>query len=240
MDPMKRVPLGIGGFDELIQGGLPVGVSVLLMGEPMTGKTTLAMQFLYNGLTHGDVGIFITTNATAEDIKERMASFGWDTTPYEEKGLMKFVDCYGMMVNSRLTDTFSIKRIPSILALTNISVVLSEICGHFWRLQKIPRIVFDSVSSLLMYANPSTVVRFLHVLLGKFRSVNAVSLLLLEEGMHDKTLEITLQQLVGGVFRLVRKNNERVLICLGLPSTRCVGKEIPFIITDEGILVKKT
>ncbi|MCD6537124.1 ATPase, partial [Candidatus Bathyarchaeota archaeon] len=77
---MKRVPLGIRGFDELIQGGLPVGVSVLLVGEPMTGKTTLAMQFLYNGLTLGDVGIFITTNATAEDVKERMASYGWDTT----------------------------------------------------------------------------------------------------------------------------------------------------------------
>jgi len=235
---MKRIPSGIRGFDDVIQGGFPEGVSVLLIGAPMTGKTTLAMQFIYNGLVSGDAGIFISTNATAEDVKGRMASFGWDTTPYEEQGLMKFVDCYGMMVNSKLSDTRSIKRIPSILAFTSLSVALSEICNHFWRLQKIPRVVFDSVSSLLMYTNQDAVVRFLHVLLGRLKSVNAVSFLILEEGMHDRTLEITLQQLTDGVLRLVRKDAERAILCLGLASTRCIGKEIPFTITDKGIIVK--
>ncbi|RJS85007.1 hypothetical protein CW706_02565 [Candidatus Bathyarchaeota archaeon] len=234
---MRRISSGIRRFDNAIQGGFPVGISVLLVGMPMTGKTTLAMQFIYNGLVSGDAGIFISTNATAEDVKERMASFGWDTTPYEERGLMKFVDCYGMMVDSKLSDTRSIKRIPSILAFTSLSVALSEICGHFWRLQKIPRVIFDSISSLLMYANPDAVIRFLHVLLGRLKLVNAVSILILEEGMHDRTLEITLQQLTDGALRLIRKDAERAILCLGLASTKCTEREIPFTITDKGVII---
>ncbi|RJS85624.1 hypothetical protein CW702_00860 [Candidatus Bathyarchaeota archaeon] len=234
---MKRAPSGIPGLDDLIQGGFPRGTNVLLMGAPMTGKSTMAMQFLYKGLTYGDAGIFISTSDTAEDVRARMSSFGWDPAPYEEKGVMKYVDCYGMMVDSKLRDTPSIKRVPSLLSFTSMSVALSELSGHFWKMRKNVRIVLDSVSSLLMYTNPEAVVRFLHVLLGKFKRINAVSILILEEGMHDKRVETTLQQLSDGTFRLIRKNGDRFLICLGLASTKCTTQEIPITITDEGLKV---
>jgi len=236
---MKRIPIGIPGFDELIQGGIPVGANVLIMGSPMTGKTTMAMQFIYKGLTVGDAGIFISTNETAESVKDKMISFGWDTTPYEREGIMKYVDCYGMMVDSKLSDTPSIKRIPSLLAFTSMSVVLSDLCSQFWKLEKTIRIAFDSVSSLLMYANPEAVIRFLHVLLGRFKMVRAVSMLILEEGMHEKTVETTLQQLSDGTFRLAMKGKERTLTCLGLIATRCLNREVPIEITERGIAIKE-
>lgn len=233
-----RIPSGIDGFDDLIQGGFPLGTNILLMGAPMTGKSTMSMQFLYKGLSLGNAGIFISTNETAEDVRERMASFGWNTETFEREGMMKYVDCYGMMVDSKLRDTPSIRRVPSVLAFTNLSVVLSELCGHFWRLQKTIRIAFDSVSSLLMYANPEAVTRFLHVLLGRFKMLKAVSILTLEEGMHPRTVEMTLQQLSDGALRLTKRNGERFISCLGLASTRCVKGEIPFEITQKGIEIK--
>ena len=235
---MIRVPSGIAGFDDLIQGGFPLGTNILLLGAPMTGKSTMAMQFLYTGLRLGNAGIFISTNETAEDVRERMASFGWDTKPFEQEGTIKYVDCYGMMVDSKLKDTPYIKRVPSILAFTSMSVALSELCGHFWKLQKIIRIVFDSVSPLLMYTNPEAVTRFLHVLLGRFKRVNAVSILTLEEGMHQRTVETTLQQLSDGTLKLTRKDGERFISCLGLAATKCTEEEIPFEITDNGLEVK--
>ena len=235
---MRRIPSGIHGLDELIQGGFPPRKNLLIMGAPMTGKSIMAMQFIYKGITLGEAGIFISTNDLAENIRRRMVSFGWDTTPYEEEGTMKYVDCYGMMIDSKLRDTRSIRRVPGILAFTNLSVVLSELCGQFWKLQKNLRIALDSVSSLLMYANPDAVVRFLHVLTGRFKMINAVSMLILEEGMHAKTVEVTLQQLSDGTLRLVHKDGGRAIIFLGLAETRCPFGEIPFEITDKGLVVK--
>jgi len=234
---VRRISSGVPGFDELIEGGFPIGSNILLIGEPMTGKSTMAMQFIYEGLTLDEAGIFISTNETAENIKNKMASFGWDTTIFEEKGTMKYVDCYGLMIDSKLPDTASITRVPSSLAFTNLSVVLSDLCSQFWKLQKRLRIGFDSVSSLLMYTNPEAVIRFLHVLLGRFKMVNAVSMLILEEGMHPKTVETTMQQLSDGVFRLIRKGEERRIICLGLTATRCQAREILFEITENGLKV---
>jgi len=236
---VERIPSGIPGFDVLIEGGFPVGSNLLLIGEPMTGKSTMAMQFIYKGLTLGEAGIFISTNEMAENVRAKMASFGWDTTRFEKEGSMKYLDCYGLMIDSKLSDTPSIKRVPSALAFTSISVALSDLCSQFWKKQKSLRISFDSISSLLMYTNPEAVVRFLHVLLGRFKMVNAVSMLILEEGMHSKTVEITLQQLSDGVFKLVRRGEERLLTCLGLTATRCPATEIPLEMTKSGLRIKR-
>lgn len=236
---MKRIPSGVPGLDELIQGGFPVGTNLLLLGAPMTGKTTMAMQFIYKGLTLGEGGIFISTNETAEDVQKKMTLFSWDTSSFEEMGIMKYVDCYGMMIDNKLSDTLSIKRVPSILAFTSLSVVLSEMCSHFWKLQKQLRIVFDSISSLLLYTRPDAVLRFLHVLLGRFKRMDAVSILTLEEGMHGETVETTLKQLCEGAFRLTQIGNERAIRCLGLAATHCTTQEIMFEITDEGLIIKQ-
>jgi circadian clock protein KaiC len=57
---IARRETGIAGLDKLIAGGLPVPSTVLIGGEPGTGKTTLAVQTLFYGAKKGDVGIYIT------------------------------------------------------------------------------------------------------------------------------------------------------------------------------------
>ena len=39
--PFERASTGIPGLDELIQGGFPIPSTVLIAGEPGTGKTTI-------------------------------------------------------------------------------------------------------------------------------------------------------------------------------------------------------
>lgn len=81
----ERVPTGIPGLDQLLEGGFPKGRSILVTGEPGTGKTIFALQFLVDGLARGERGIYIAADEGPLDILEQGASLGWDLEPYVEK-----------------------------------------------------------------------------------------------------------------------------------------------------------
>jgi circadian clock protein KaiC len=80
----ERVPTGITGLDHLIEGGLPKGRSILVTGEPGTGKTILSLHFLFEGLKRGEKGIYVTADESPIDVLEQAASLGWDLEPRVE------------------------------------------------------------------------------------------------------------------------------------------------------------
>jgi len=56
-----RVKTGIKELDEILGGGLYEGSSLLVKGAPGTGKTTMGLQFIYNGITKFKEGGLIIT-----------------------------------------------------------------------------------------------------------------------------------------------------------------------------------
>ncbi len=56
---LQRASTGIPGLDELIQGGFPIPSTILVAGEPGTGKTTLAVQSLFHAAREGGTGIYL-------------------------------------------------------------------------------------------------------------------------------------------------------------------------------------
>jgi circadian clock protein KaiC len=80
----ERVPTGIERLDQLLEGGLPKGRSILVTGEPGTGKTIFALQFLVEGLKRGEKGIYVTADESPMDVLEQAASLGWDLEPRVE------------------------------------------------------------------------------------------------------------------------------------------------------------
>jgi circadian clock protein KaiC len=73
-----RAGTGIAGLDDVLNGGLTRGHTFLLEGDPGTGKTTIALQFLREGAVRGDKGLYITLSETAEELRLGAASHGWD------------------------------------------------------------------------------------------------------------------------------------------------------------------
>jgi circadian clock protein KaiC len=70
-------PTGIEGLDKLLLGGLPRHHMYLLQGEAGTGKTTVGMQFLIEGVRAGETSLFIALAETRQDLLEVAASHGW-------------------------------------------------------------------------------------------------------------------------------------------------------------------
>ena len=51
---VRKIRTTIEGFDEITHGGLPIGRTTLVSGTSGTGKTLLAVQFLYHGIKYFD------------------------------------------------------------------------------------------------------------------------------------------------------------------------------------------
>jgi circadian clock protein KaiC len=68
-----------------MEGGFPKGRSILITGEPGTGKTIFALQYLLEGLRLGEKGIYVAADEGPGDVIEQAASLGWDLEQYVTK-----------------------------------------------------------------------------------------------------------------------------------------------------------
>ncbi len=88
----KRVETGIDKFDEMLFGGFIPGSANLIEGAPGTGKTTMAMQFIYNGIKKFDeAGVIITFEEFPQQYYHDALQFGWDLKQLERDGKLKVI-----------------------------------------------------------------------------------------------------------------------------------------------------
>ncbi|MGM0443236.1 MAG: RAD55 family ATPase [Fibrobacterota bacterium] len=89
---LPRVETGIDAFDTMVDGGLISGSANLIEGAPGTGKTTLAMQFIYNGIVlYNEPGVIITFEEFPQQYYHDAYQLGWDLKKLEEEGMLKVI-----------------------------------------------------------------------------------------------------------------------------------------------------
>ena len=72
-----RARMGVPGLDGILGGGLPTNHLYLIDGEPGTGKTTLALQFLMEGARNGERGLYVTLSESAAELNAVAKAHGW-------------------------------------------------------------------------------------------------------------------------------------------------------------------
>lgn len=89
---MQRVKTGIKGLDDMLGGGFLPETANLVEGAPGTGKTTLGMQFIYEGITaYDEPGLIITFEEFPHQYYHDAANFGWDFQRLEKEGKLKII-----------------------------------------------------------------------------------------------------------------------------------------------------
>ena len=87
-----RVKTYVKGLDELMGGGLPLSSSILVVGGPGAGKTTLCSQFVHNGAMNGEKGAIILIGQTKEKFRRDILAFGLDFAALEKKGIVRIYE----------------------------------------------------------------------------------------------------------------------------------------------------
>jgi KaiC domain protein len=111
VSPNGRVPLGIEGLDAMLDGGLIKPSICALIGTYGTGKTTLSLQFIAQGLANREKCIYISLDERVEMLKELMRQRGIDVTPFMNKSLFVIKldpTNFNLMVNSIKEELFEL------------------------------------------------------------------------------------------------------------------------------------
>lgn len=89
---VDQVGTGIDGLDVLLSGGFPQGSLVVVGGRPGAGKTLLASHFLYEGLLHGEQGIYVSFAETKDQFLKIMDNFGLHFRRSIDEGKFQYLD----------------------------------------------------------------------------------------------------------------------------------------------------
>ena len=150
-----RTLTGIAGLDEMLNGGIPQGRVVLVVGGPGTGKTTLATQFLVNGVRkYGENSVFVSLDESKQHYYSEMEKFGWDLARLEREDKFAFVDASPIRSipgEVRIGKTTIGKREFSLLSL--VEGIRTAV-----RSTNAQRIAIDTIASLV-FQYPDTVQR---------------------------------------------------------------------------------
>jgi circadian clock protein KaiC len=167
----------VDGLDEVLGGGLPKNCFYLVQGDPGSGKTTLALQFLLEGVRRGERVFYITLSETRDELLKVARSHGWSLADIP---LLELSAMEAALQPDAQTTVFR----PSEIELDKLSeLLLTE--AH--KIQP-ARVVFDSLSEFRLIAE--TPLRYRRQLLkikqdfGRFQS----TVLLLDDKMDNNQM----------------------------------------------------
>ena len=186
---------GISGLDDVLHGGLVTNRLYLVEGTPGTGKTTLALQFLLEGVAQGERGLYITLSETAEELRAVAASHGWSLDGIDVFELASGGDALDPDREQDLLHPWEIE----------LGEVVKVITDEIERLAP-PRIAFDSLSELRLLAQDP--LRYRRQILGlkQFVAGRNSTVLLLDDRstVASGGVDLQLHSICHGVLTLER------------------------------------
>lgn len=186
----KKLSSGIDGLDDVLRGGFPSNHIYLLEGEPGTGKTTLAMQFLREGVERGERVLYVTLSETKDELIDVARSHGW---------ALDGVDIFELLPSGESLKPESQYTIfhPSEIELNETtSAVLAEVERINPR-----RIVFDSLSEMRLLARDPLRYRRQILALKQYFAPRDCTVLLLDDKTSDVG-DLHVHSIVHGVVHL--------------------------------------
>jgi circadian clock protein KaiC len=185
---------GIAGLDDILSGGLTPFRLYLVEGVPGSGKTTLALQFLLEGVRQGEPVLYVSLSESLEELDSVAASHGWtldgitvrELTPSEDS--LKPDDQYTMFHPSEVELSETTKTI-----LADVDRI------------KPSRVVFDSLSELRLLAGNPLRYRRQILALKQFFSGRRCTVMLLDD-MTSADHDLQVQSIAHGVIMLEQLN----------------------------------
>ncbi len=228
-----KVSTGISGLDTVLQGGIEPGRVYLVEGTPGTGKTTLALNFLVEGVKRGESGLYITLSESEVELRSVAGSHGWD---------LEGVDVFELLTEAGLDAEVEQSVLhPSELELGETARAVMA------RVQEVnpARVVFDSLSEIRLLAQNPQRYRRQVLALKYFLTQQRCTALLLDDCSSEPGVlsgDLQLHSLAHGVVVLEQAMLEfgaerRRLRVVKLRGSQFRGGHHDFTIEPGGLVV---
>jgi circadian clock protein KaiC len=173
---VSRASTGIPGLDEILNGGLLEDRLYVIEGTAGSGKTTLAFQFLLEGLARGEKGLFVSFSESEEELRVVADSHGWNLNG----SLTIYVPNFAAESSNPDRD-YTIFE-PGEVELTEMIKSLHEVIERV----NPRRAVFDSVSEMRLLARDPLRYRRQIIGLKNFFAKRNCTVVFTDEAMPDK------------------------------------------------------
>ena len=186
----ERVATGVVGLDEVLEGGLIARRLYLVEGNPGAGKTTLAQQFLLEGVRRGERCLYITLSESKDELRQGAESHGWSLDGID---IVELADSAADPADDGELTMFH----PSEVELGETMRRILDAIGA----ADPQRLVFDSLSEMRLLAQGTLRYRRQILALKQFFSGRACTVLLLDDRTSEGP-DLQLQSIAHGVISL--------------------------------------
>ena len=195
-DAPPLLSTGVAGLDDVLGGGLLADRLYVIEGTPGAGKTTIALQFLMDGVSRGEPVLYVTLSETASELRGVARSHGWNLEHIHMREMLPTED------SLQPEEQYTMFH-PSEVELTETTL---RILGDVERIAP-KRIVFDSLSEMRPLSGTSLRYRRQILALKHFFAGRQCTVMLLDD-MTATQHDLQVQSIAHAVLRLEQLHSD--------------------------------
>ncbi len=219
----NRLSSGIPDLDIILEGGYFNPGNIVMIGPSGIEKSAFAYHFIAAAGAEENAYV-VCGNSSPADIVNKASTMGVNLN----RPNIRFIDCYSATLGKPQGGADpKIKIVMGPGALNDISLMLNEAIAE--SSGKKMRIVFDTLSTFVLYNPQDSIRKFLSVVEGRLKSVGATAIYLVDDGVHDKQALSLIEHGMDEVFTIADRGGK---FALSVPE---LDMPIPVKVGPSGI-----
>src|SRR6201981_1171606 len=189
-DEPETISTGSSGMDDILGGGFDADRVYLIEGGPGTGKPTLALQFLLEGVRRGEPSLYVTLSESERELRSVVTRHGWTLTG---------IDVFELVLPEASLDPDQELTLfhPAEMELSETTKnILDQVTAINPK-----RVVFDSLSEMRLLSQNSLRYRRQILALKNFFAGRRCTVMLLDD-LSSNDHELQLHSIAHGVITL--------------------------------------
>jgi KaiC/GvpD/RAD55 family RecA-like ATPase len=221
----NRLSSGIADLDIILEGGYFNPGNIVMIGPSGIEKAAFAYHFAAS-VGPNENAYVICGNSSPADIINKASTLGINLN----KPNISFIDCYSATLGKADETNPKIKVVSGPGALNDVSLMLNDAIKD--SAGKKMRVVFDTLSTFVLYNPQDSIRKFLSVIEGRLKSVGATAIYLVDDGVHDKQVLSLIEHGMDETYTIEDRGGKFVMV---LPE---LDMPIPIKIGPAGVAIQ--